>query len=184
VSPRGGSLLAGLRAGGSLWFHPTLVPFGMLAASLEWEAHREQLWAPAVRLSPGVGASPTVRPAVGTAEFRLATGTLDVCPLRVALSGSVALRPCLGLEGGVVLASGKKQAPIAHAKGRVRPWWALHEAFRLQTDLGQDWLFELEGRIVEPLRRYDFVFEMPDQRILEVPPVAPCLATGVAWRFL
>lgn len=182
--PSWGSLLAGVRAGGVLWLDPTVVPLGILSASLEWQAEGARLWAPSVRLSAHLGASPTVHPESGAAKFRLVSGALDVCPLRVTLAPSTSIGPCLGLEGGSISARGIDKAPITYPEEASRRWWAVHQSLRLELGIGRGSRVELEAHAVEPLFAYEFVFRTPDVTILRIPWVAPSASFGLSFQFL
>ena len=165
---------------------PAVVLVGILSASVEWEAQGPRLWAPSVRLSGNYGASPTVRPEAeaGAAKFRLVTGTLEACPLRLALPSLASLRPCLGLEGGALWARGIAGGPVTEATESSGKWWTVHEGLRLQMDMGRGWRVEVQGGAVEPLFAYEFVFQAPDVTVLRIPWVTPSASVALSLRFL
>jgi hypothetical protein len=177
-------LLAGIRAGGLLWFDPAAVPVGLLSASLDWQAPDPVLWATSVRFSANYGASPTVRPESGAAKFRLVSGTLEACPLRLSLPSSTSLRPCLGLEVGSLSARGIAGGPITDATEAFRKWWVVHEGLRIDVGIGRGWRVEAQAGAAEPLFAYEFVFRTPDIRVLRVAWVAPSASLGLSLRFL
>jgi hypothetical protein len=183
----------GLMASGTLWTASPVLPVGGLSAIIEWQSLGGPVPAPAVRLSVGRAISATTHlDTGGGAKFTLSAARLDFCPLRIAVGSSVALRPCIGIEGGWVTATGVRQEPIVATQERTRPWWAVIETLRMQVELGKGWSYGLDAGLAEPLWRDLFVFDYPARApnsspysvaITRIPAWAPQLATGVARRF-
>jgi hypothetical protein len=175
-----------VRAQGIALFGATTVPIVGAAPSLEWQAEPVGAFAPAVRLSMQAGASPTVHPdAGGAARFSLLSGTVELSPVVVALSKTIALRPWAGLEAGQFTATGETDGPIAYVRQPAhRPWLAIRETLRLRIGLGRGWNFDGEAGAAQPLQNDTFEFHAPEVTVLRVPRVAPTLALGVSLRFL
>jgi hypothetical protein len=183
----------GLTANGTLWASSPVMPVGGLSVMVQWQSLEEQGLSPALRLSVGRAVSATAHlDTGGGARFTSSTARLDLCALRINLGHSIALQPCVGIEGGWITATGVKQDPIVGTQEWTRPWWAVNEMLRMQVELGKGWSYGLEAGLAEPLWRDTFVFDYPapapgsaryQVEIIHVPAWAPQMGTGVARRF-
>jgi len=182
-SPRKGAFRGALRGGVSRWSASEPVVFANIGAAIEYETGASSFWSPALRLSGARGGSLTVRPASGAARFARTTGALDICPVRWALSSTLALRPCAGFEAGMLDANGIAEGSITHPDRASLAWVAVREMVRLLGDLGRGWSLEFEAGVSEPLRRDTFHFDTPDVPITSIPAVEPFAAMGVGAHF-
>jgi hypothetical protein len=154
------------------------VPSGRLFGDLSI-GPRDGLFAPAVRLAVTRSLDVDRAAAIGGATLRWTTGALDVCPIRIALAGPLALRPCAGGTFGVLDASG---TGIAGSVSRTRPWATLSAQARLVWE-PLTWLdVELEAGVIAPLYRESFLFT-PSVAVYEAPAVAFLSRAGLGVRF-
>ncbi len=106
--------------------------------------------------------------ASGTASFRWTAGRLALCPVRLPAAASLAFRPCVFAEYGVIDAQG---TGTELADSASVPWWAVGALGRL------DWLvLDPLSVLVDvgfraPIRRDRFYFDpdTPDDTAYEVP---------------
>lgn len=141
---------------------------------------RAKLVAPSVRLAFSRSAdADRVVPPAGRATLTWTEGSIEGCPLRVALGGGVSLRPCTELILGVLEGSG---SGVSSARDRSRPWAELDVHGRVGWDV-LDWLaIEAEGGPTVPLVREQFVFN-PGVGVYQAPIIALFGRAGVAVRF-
>jgi len=182
----------GARASGSIWVGSTSVPMAAVAASLEAESLKATGVSPAVRLSAERSVSSTVHPSEGGgAQFTISAARLDACPMRIAIAPAVALRPCVGFEGGRLTGTGSELGPVTQAKTSHRFWGALDESVRAEFQLSREWQVEFEAELMQPTWHDRFVFELPGSAassgsqvpIITVPVLVPRLTLGLALRF-
>jgi hypothetical protein len=135
---------------------------------------------PALRLTLAVMPDQVVSTSSGSVALRRLAGQLSGCPVHATLwPERLLLRPCLGVEAGVVFAEGRD---VAEARSSQHGWAALTATARLQL-LPLDWaLVELEGGPGLPLVRPVYVVE-PTAVLVRVPPVLGTFGGGVGVRF-
>jgi len=192
AKPRSVAFDLGARTSGSIWFGSTTVPMAAIAGSLEAESPKATRFSPAVRLSAERSVSSTVHPSGGgQAEFATSTARFDVCPMRIALGPAVALRPCVGFEGGRLTGIGSEAGLVTRGQTSHRLWEAIDESARLQFRIASAWKAEFEAGLMQPAWHDGFFFELRDSTgssgsrvpIIKVPVLVPRLSLGVGLRF-
>lgn len=173
----------GAQAEGSAWFGTGSVPLGGIAIFAEWGRSPTTGFSPAFRLSGMVARSREIHPGEGGAQFAVTSGELDFCPLHLRLTGSVALLPCLGAEGGLLVGEGIPRGRIVQKRSAQRPWGVVHQALRFQATFGHTAVLHLEAGLGEPIWQDEFVFQTPDLTIVRIPALVPKLGIGLALRF-
>jgi hypothetical protein len=153
---------------------PGLVPRFFAGLGLVFERSSEL--APSIDLVASVAESAREVTAYGDAQFRLVAFNLTGCPLRLAVSSGLALRPCLPFEVGVLRAAGDHT--IAK-RTQYMPWLGGGAGLRGELSLSRAWLLDLEGRATLLARADRFVFE-PDSVVHQVPRVVFGLRLGLA----
>jgi hypothetical protein len=164
-------------AGGQLGAPATM--FGATlggGAFIEGQLYPEDWVSPSVRvafLAQGVDE----RDDRGTAELRLATGRLSVCPVRLPAKTRGSLRPCALGELGRLVARG---TDIVDGREVVTAWRALGVSVR------GAWAFpivalEVEGAAIFPLTKEAFYFDpVPVEPTFEVPSMHASLLVGLS----
>jgi hypothetical protein len=104
-------------------------------------------------------------------RFQLFAGTLEVCPVRLGLTRSLALPVCAGVEAGVLRAEGKGGPRVANPDTGYVAWVAAVLAPRLRLDLGRVFA-ELVAEERFPLVRREFKLRQSEQVIHDLPHVA------------
>ncbi len=149
--------------------------FGMLAAtspplfSIGWlvEVERRRSgFVPGARLMPFLGETGVTGPSGDLAEFRLIAARLEGCPLALAPSEAMRVKPCLGVDAGLL-----------HARGVGAPQPSQRDVFWLAALLDVDLqlavthgvFIEISGGPGFPITRPVFVFERPLITVHEVP---------------
>lgn len=142
-------------------------------------ATREGPPAPSLRLALARSLDVERSPAIGSATLRWTTGSLDLCPIGLAIGRTLAALPCAGLTVGVLDASGDG---VDGAASRSRPWIAPDAHARLVWAPAPLFSVDLEGGAVFPLLRESFFF-LPGVPVYEAPPVAALGRANVALHF-
>lgn len=117
------------------------------------------------------------------ARFRAYGLRLEVCPL--ALGSSWFVEPCLGADGGVLMASGVESAAVAEPRESTRAWWDALVIARAGT-LVSGWLvLEAQAELALPLvsDRYGFGEPPVDANVFEVGSVGVSGRGAVGFRF-
>ena len=91
----------------------------------------------------------------GGAHLLWATAILEGCPVRWSLAKSVAISPCLPLEGGVLSVGG---AYVPNPVVQTRPWLTVGALARVDIELGGPFFAEARGGVAFPLLRDTFYF--------------------------
>jgi len=111
-----------------------------------------------------------------TSSFRFLFLRPELCSVRLRLAAPLAAVPCIGIDLGVVSASGSN---IATPLGDDRFWAAGALEMRLRYVLSSMWSLQADLGLVFPLTRYRFVFRDPDTLIHAVPALAAMGSVGV-----
>jgi hypothetical protein len=102
-----------------------------------------------------------------------------LCSLALRWEEESGIAPCAGLEFGAVTGTGS-HVPVASSHTRL--WAAGDLGLRLFQALGRQWFFELDGGIVLPFTRYDYLFTDPETHVYSVPGVASAVSMRVGAR--
>ena len=149
-------------------------------------------WAPSVRASLVAAASAAVRPTTtettGAAYFTMLAGRLGICPLRVRMGDSLALRPCVSAEVGRLKGSGQEGGFVTRPEDQSILRLAVGETAEFELKLGGAAYLELELGMFEPVSRRRFVFTrtgaQADTVVVAVTPALEGLAgLGVGVHF-
>lgn len=130
---------------------PSVGPFGELGFGVQRRA--AGIWLPEFRLAARFSGLGTSEQALGSAQFRLLSATVQGCPLALS-AGSVRAAPCVAFEGGSLLASAEG---FPDARERHRPYWAAGAGARATWSAGRPFV-ELQAWAVIPLARDAFSF--------------------------
>jgi hypothetical protein len=135
---------------------------------------------PAIRISGvRIGSGDLGSPSGGSASLTLTAGRLEGCPLRWRPVPTLGLLPCVGTRVGVLEGNGSQ---IVNARGDTRVWVSVELLARLQWEL-LDWLLlELQVGGMAALFQYQFYFA-PDARIYDMPVLGGFAGAGVGVRF-
>ncbi|MBX3214421.1 MAG: hypothetical protein KF850_20465 [Labilithrix sp.] len=131
-----------------------------------------------LRLSADVSSS-EANVGVGSQSYRLVTGTLRACPVRLPLASVLSLAPCAGMQAGVHRGT---TSGIPNARAEDKTWLASTGTASLEVELSRSVTVELEGGVVAPLRRTRF-FLAPDITLFRTPAVAGTGGVAVLVRF-
>lgn len=118
------------------------------------------------------------------ARFRGYGIRLEVCPLAFG-SSPWFIEPCLGADGGVLMASGVAGVAVAEPRESARGWWDVLAIARVGT-LVSGWLvLDVQGELAMPLvsDRYGFGEPPVDPNVFEVGSVGVSGRGGVGFRF-
>ena len=97
-----------------------------------------------------------------------------LCSFELPPASALSVSPCLGFELGAVTGSG---ADLPAPSTETRLWAAGDALLRARLQATEAWFLELDGALVLPFTRYNFVFREPDTQIYRVPTLA--LAAGL-----
>lgn len=179
-------LRVGARLSGAIWRVPTTVPIGATAMSLEGESTTSRL-ASGFRVSVAYAISSDVSAPVGAqVHFAIMSIQGEYCPIRLALTSGIHLRPCAGVSGGRLTGTGVTSRPDAQSWSKHRPWGSVDESVHLQFALGKGWQTSFEAGLSQPLWHDKYVFELAGQGNLTAattPRLVPTLGLGVSARF-
>jgi hypothetical protein len=115
-----------------------------------------------------------------TSSFRFFFLRPELCSVRLRIAAPFAAVPCIGIDLGVVSASGSN---IATPLGDDRFWATGALEVRLRYALSSMWFLQADLGLVFPLTRYRFVFRDPDTLIHAVPALAAMgnAGVGISW---
>jgi hypothetical protein len=99
-----------------------------------------------------------------------------LCAVRLRLAAPLTAVPCIGVDLGVVSASGSN---ITTPLRDDRLWAAGALEVRLRYELSSMWFLQADVGLVFPLTRYRFFFRDPDTLIHTVPAVAAMGGAGL-----
>ncbi len=149
-----------------------LPPAPMLQARIHVETsplQRNGLHAPDLRLILAHARNDLL--SVGAARFSLSSIGVSACPLSWR-----ALRVCLDGDAGVLAGAGRG----VDRPRSILTWWTAAGALAsARWILGRRVIFESFAGLRVPLRRTDFVFEMPRRPVASIP--AACAVGGVSF---
>jgi hypothetical protein len=154
---------------------PSPPPLAAVGAALAWE--RDGLWSPSLGLQLLVSAEATETSPEGDAEFRLVTGRLNGCPLRLGADSSPRLRPCVSFDAGALRGQGGGAA--RNPQTEWIPWLAAGLTLWGELDLGD--ALRLEASVsARVIPHHDkFVFR-PAALIYDIPPISLGFLTGLS----
>jgi hypothetical protein len=112
--------------------------------------------------------APTEPVGSASASFQFVYGKPAVCSAALEWQPESGVAACLGAELGAVTGWGSN---IARSTTRSRFWGAADLGLRVHQALGSAWFVELDGSVVFPVTRYEYVFRNPDTSIFIVPSV-------------
>ena len=92
------------------------------------------------------------------------------CPVVLSLTPWLASEPCLAVEVGQLRAQGVRDEAIQITGVDKAPWVSAGAMGRLHADVFGDLGVELEGGLLVPLIRHEFVFRHPDGTVYHTPP--------------
>src|SRR5690606_17744227 len=96
------------------------------------------------------------------------------CPVRVALGAALAVRPCAGIDAGVLSASARG---VDRARDRTRAWIAPSAAVAVTWSFTRAAFLELGARAAVPLVKDDIVVD-PSLSLYRAPLVSPAAEIG------
>jgi hypothetical protein len=146
----------------------TTAPLLSIGWSVEVEEKRSG-FAPGARLMPFFAETGTTGPSGDSAEFRLIAARAEGCALALPLSRGVRVRPCLGVDTGVLQARG---VGAERPRSNEAFWLSVVLDLRLQLTVMNRFFVEVAGGPVIPVTRPTFVFERPLLVVHEVPWLA------------
>jgi hypothetical protein len=139
------------------------------AVQLEWHSARQGSPLSAF----GVELAWLEAPAYGvngaSSSFRFLLARPVLCSFELAPVSVFSVSPCLGVELGAVTGSG---ADLPAPSTETRLWAAGDALLRARLSASDAWFVELDGVLVLPFTRYNFVFREPDTQIYRVPTLA------------
>ena len=163
---------------------PGVVATGSLFADFALETR--SIVAPSFRLSVHRSLETTLTAGPSeSATLAWTFGRAEVCPLRLALSSTLHLRPCAFFDGGVLYAAGS--APV-DATTHLRPWAAAGALARLEwvkKDVSPGWdiVLAAQAGLVFPIAREAFKFEPSPTTFYQAPSVTGLASVGAGVRF-
>jgi len=107
------------------------------------------------------------------------TGRASICPLRADLASSLSLRPCAGLEVGVLVAS---PVGLVSARSATRAWVAPSLLGRLRWQVVASIFVEGEVGLAAPLVR-DQIAADPGITLYRAPALVPLASLSAGVRF-
>ncbi|WP_437963010.1 hypothetical protein WME76_48295 (plasmid) [Sorangium sp. So ce119] len=128
-----------------------------------------------LRFHADLEVSSDIPAAGGSASFRLAAVAADACPFGAAY-GALRLAPCARVEGGLLSASRRGDAPVRSA---ARGWLALALPVRARLLLWGPLVLDAEAGIRMPLLRDGLLVEGAE--VVAAPPLEGVSAIGLGW---
>lgn len=175
---------AGAHVGAAAMIGPdmTPIPLPFLGAGLERRpsastpAAGAEL-APRIRLA-FVRGSQSLTTGSGGASFRVTAGQIDLCPVGLRLSRTLAIRPCPTAQIGAVEASG---SGVADAQVDVRAWLLVGVLARVEWEVIRHWVVEAQGGALVAAVRHRYYVD-PDTTLYRMPIVGGIVSGGLAIR--
>ena len=147
-----------------------------VGSTLAWE--RGGLWSPSLGLQFLVSAEATETSQDGDAEFRLVTGRLNGCPLRLGSDSSPRLRPCVSFDAGALRGEGAGAA--RNPQTEWIPWLSAGLALWGELDLGEAVRLEASASARVIPYHDKFIFR-PDDLVYDIPPISLGFWTGLGF---
>jgi hypothetical protein len=121
----------------------------------------------------------------GTAKYRLYTLGAEGCPVALRAGAGFALRPCLGLDAGLVHAAGEKGGPIDTPNSTTEPWISALVLGRVELAPDPRLVLVLQGGPGFPLIRQQFTIDLQhrEQDVYDVPQLIWRVGVGLLARF-
>ena len=116
----------------------------------------------------------------GEARFQLAFARAEACPLALSPAAQLAFLPCAAFDAGVVAAAG---GGVPDPKSPTAFWSGASLIARIQLDLQDFLLFEVQGELGTPFTRERFYFEQPEATAHTVDSVRWGVGAAVGVRF-
>ena len=126
--------------------------------------------------------SPNLTVARGEASFQLAFARAEACPLILPLASYLVFAPCAAFDFGIVAASGGGQR-VADPDDAQVFWSAASLLARMQLDLQDFLLFEVQGEFGTTFTRRRFHFEEPEQEVHTIDSARWGAGAAVGMRF-
>lgn len=123
--------------------------------------------------------TPTHHTGTTSSTFSYVFARPSLCSIALRWQAQSGIAPCLGSELGAVTGSG---TGVPYGSTRTRIWSTVDLGLRLFQTLGQQWFFELEGSLVLPITRYQFVFVDPNTPVYSVPSAASAASLRLGAR--
>ncbi|WP_434045595.1 MULTISPECIES: hypothetical protein [Sorangium] len=128
-----------------------------------------------LRFHADLEVSSDIPAAGGSASFRLAAVAADACPFGAAY-GALRLAPCARVEGGLLSASRRGDAPV---RGAARGWLSIALPVRARLLLWGPLVLDAEAGIRMPLLRGGLLVEGAEA--VAPPPIEGVSAIGLGW---
>lgn len=157
---------------------PSFVPSGRVYVEITLR-DRAPLFAPSLRGFFARSLEIDQDPRIGSASLTWTTGGLDVCPIRVHLASTLALRPCAEVTAGVISTTSSGVLEPAHP---TRPWVTMDAHARLAWEPIAFLALELEAGAMVPFFRERFLF-LPDEGVYQAPIIGLFGRAGLAVHF-
>jgi hypothetical protein len=149
---------------------------------IELRSTADSPFAPTFRLGV-VHAEPVMRvDRAGSTDFGWTAGRVSGCPFRVRPLTEIELRPCVGMDLGVIGASGVPSTVRGRSGDTLSPWVDVFGAARLQLHLLGPLYAVGEAEVVLPLTRFTFEFD-PGFPVYRVPAAAGAGLVGLLGQF-
>jgi hypothetical protein len=113
------------------------------------------------------------------ASFRFFFLRPELCLVQLRI-GALAAAPCIGLDLGVVSASGSR---IETPRSDERFWAAAAIGGRLRYAISPSWFVQVDLSLVLPMTRHRYYFRDPDTPIHDVPPLIAMGSAGLGVAF-
>jgi hypothetical protein len=145
-----------------------------------YASRSDALFAPSLQIAFAPGAFARAAPSFGEAQFRWTTGTVDACPLRLAIGSALLVRPCAGLDAGLLYGEG---ATVLHPTSSSRPWLAARALIRAQVSVGEFLFVGAEIGAALPVVRDTFYMDPGHVTVYRAPWLLPFWGLSLGMRF-
>jgi hypothetical protein len=117
------------------------------------------------------------------ARFRGYGLRVEGCPIAFG-SARFFAEPCLGVDGGVLLASAIESPDVPEPEDSAKSYFDLVAIARLGAEVSRFLLLEVQGELAVPLVRYSYGFGNPPiEPVYEIPAVGVSARGAVGFRF-
>jgi hypothetical protein len=149
------------------------------SAELEWHTRASAEPVSSVGIELSWLEASTYPVSTASSSFRFLLTRPLGCSFVVRLPAALQLSPCLGVELGAVTGTG---SGLPAAETATRFWMAAELLGRLRFQPGDSFFVDVDGALVLPITRYQFVFRAPDTSIYAVPALAVAASARVGLR--